>query len=437
VKVSLSLICLIFLLCAFGQVSRADEPLRFTIEQAIDLAMKANHDVKIARERLNKLDATIGEARSGALPQLTANAVYQRNFRFPQLIIAGQQYKLGFNNEYTAGASLNQAIYAAGKVMKALKAAKEETMSVDAILKDTREEIRLQVKRTFYQILLTDRVIDIKEKTLKQLTDQLHAIKKRYDTGIESDYTLMRQEVQVSNIQPELSAAKQQKMVYVNALKDLLALPPSEEVELTGTLSYKKMAMSLDEALVSTALSKRQDIEAKTRHVRALRNVVGIEFGGYLPSIGLFGNLNWQGQTDHWKLKDSEHFYSLNAGVGISIPIFDGLKTHHRISEAKAELKIASEEEMKLKSNVASEVKNVNALFKEAVERETSQKKALDLAQKAVDIASLRFSHGLTSQLELNDTILQRDMADQLYAQAVFDCLNAEATLKRVLGGEI
>jgi len=422
---------------AFSFSAYSGEPLKLTLDQAIDIAMKANYDVKIAKERLAKLDATIGEARSAALPQLNGNAGYQRNFRFPQMVIAGQQFKIGFNNQYSASASFNQALYSAGKVMNALRAAKEETMSTEAILKDTREEITLQVKRTFYQILLTDKLIDIKEKTLKQLTDQLNAIQKRYDTGIDSDYTLMRQEVQTSNVQPELSAAKQQKVVFVNMLKDLLALPFNQDIELEGTLAFTKGELDGDDDLVMKALSKRQDVEAKTHHTRALKNVVGVEFGGYLPSVNLFSGINWQGQTDHWMLKSSDHFYAVDAGIGISVPIFDGLKTHYRISEAKSELKIASEEELKLKSNVASEVKNVRALFEEAVTREASQKKALDLAQKAVDIASLRFSQGLTSQLELNDTILQRDTADQLYAQALYDCLDAEATLLRVVGGEL
>jgi outer membrane protein TolC len=121
----------------------------------------------------------------------------------------------------------------------------------------------------------------------------------------------------------------------------------------------------------------------------------------------------------------------------VSWPIFDGLKTHYRVREANSELKIATTQDLQLKANVASDVINTRATYDEAVKRESSQKKALGLAQKAVDIATVRFREGLMSQLELNDTILQRDQSDKLYAQAVYDCLEAEANIVRVVGGSL
>lgn len=429
--------CAVLALISFLPSAVRAEVLRLTLEDAMMLSMQANYDVKVAKERLARFEAMVGEARSAALPQLTGYANYQKNMVLQQIFIQDQKFQLGFKNEYTAGANFSQAIYSAGKVLKALKAAEQEKMSAEAALKDTREEIKLQVKRTFSQILLVDRIIEIKKKTLKQLGEQRDAIQKRYDNGIDSDYTLMRQEVQYSNVQPELSAAQQQRIVLVNALKDLLGLPYQQEVDIVGQLSFSGRDIAKEDDLVAEALSKRKDIQAKDHHVEALRKLVGIESGGYLPTLNFTSGIMWQGQSNAFRVGTDNKYYTANIGLNLSVPIFDGLKTHYRIKEAESDLKIATEEEHKLRSNVASQVKNIKALYDEAVVREKSQKKALELAQKAVDIASLRFSQGLTSQLELNDTILQRDQAEQLYAQALFDCVNAEATLVRAIGGEL
>lgn len=413
------------------------EPLKLTLDDAVRLAMQANYEVKIAKERLAKLDATIGEARSLALPHVTGTANYLRNIKRQEIFIAEQKFQLGYKNQYIAGANLTQPIYSAGKVLKALKAAKEETMSAEAILKDTREEIKLQVKKTFYQVLLADRIIGIKRKTLSQLTDQLNAIQKRYDQGIESDYTLMRQEVQVNNVLPELAIEEQKRVVLINALKDLMAISYNTDVELEGELKFSKTEIASENELVLQALSHRKDIEAKGHHIEALKRNVGIERGGYLPSLNFTSAIQWQGNSDKFKVGYTDQFYTVNVGLGFSLPIFDGLRTHYRVKQAQSDLKIASTEEIELRANVASEVKNVKSAFEHAVTLESSQKKSLDLAQKAVDIASLRFQQGLTSQLELNDTILQRDLAEQYYAQAVYACLDAEATLTRTVGGEL
>lgn len=427
----------LFLVFCFFASSVSAEPLKLTLEQALDKAMKANYDVKVAEENLSKLEATIGEARSGALPQLTGTGGYTRNIVLPEIFLNDMKFKIGFKNEYQAQATLNQPLYAAGKVWKAIRAAKTETNSKEATLKNVRHEIALLVKKTFYQILLADKTITITKKTLKQFTDQLDAIRTRYNQGIESDYTLMRQEVQVSNVTPELSAAEQIRLVLINSFKDVLALPKETEIELEDSFKFEKKEYPSEEGLIETALSNRQDIAAKREHIQSLKYNVGIERGGYLPTFGFTSNINFAAQSDDFGIGSKERTYAASVGLLLSVPIFDGLKTHYRIREAKSDLKIAATEETQLLESVKSEVLNARASLKEAVLREQSQKKTLNLAQKAVDIAGLRFSQGLTSQLELNDTILQRDQAEKLYAQAVFDCLTAEAVLLRVIGGEI
>ncbi len=411
------------------------ETLKLTLNQAVELALKANYDVQVAEANLTKLQAMIGEVRSRALPQISGTTGYTRNIVIPEMFLNDTKFKVGFNNVYSAAATLNQPIYSAGKVLKAIRAAKSETQSVDAALQNVKHEIELLTKKTYYGVLLADRDIDITKKTLKQFTDQLTSIKTRYEGGLESDYTLMRQQVQVSNITPELSAAEQAKLVLINALKDILALPKEQEIELTGDFKFEGKDIPSDEKLIEVALSKRQDIASKQAHVQTLQYGVGIERGGYLPTLGFMSNINFSGQTNDFGLGNKERTYAVAVALQLSMPLFDGLKTHYRIREAKSDLKIASTEEVQLRESVKSDVLNARSSFIEARDREQSQKKSLDLAQKTVDIASLRFVTGLTTQLELNDTILQRDQADKLYAQAVFDALSAEATLKRVIGG--
>jgi len=408
--------------------------VKLTIKDAVELAVKANYDVNMTEARLNELEHYIGEVRSGALPKLSGTAAFKRNIKKPEIFINEQKFKLGFNNEFDTAVSFSQTIYAAGKVLKAIKAAKSETMSLKASLNDLREEIKLQVKNTFNQILLAERTIEISKKTLSQMRDQLSAIKKRYNEGLESDYTLMRQEVLVSNTLPEISQAETSKVVLLNLLKVLLAIPEDTEIELVGRLVTSGEGLPLRNGLVEKAIANRQDLASKKAHIDALRYNVGIEKGGFLPSFSAVSDFSYTGQSDDYKFGRDERAYAFSAGLQLSWPIFDGLKTYHRVKAAKAELKIASLEEAKLRSEISSNVLNAYSRFEEAQTREKSQKQSLELAQKAVNIAVTRFGSGLMSQLELNDTILSRDTADKLYAQAVYDCLSAEAELARVVG---
>lgn len=417
--------------------SFAEGEVKLSLQEAVERSLRANYDLKSAEEHLRELEAMIGEARAGALPQLNGTAGYDRYVRKPQIFLQEQRFTIGFNNTYAASLALTQPLYVAGKVYKALKAAESETAAGKSTLANLQEEIKLQVKKTYYQILLIGRAIEITKKTLKQLTDQLVTIKARFGKGLESDYTLMRQEVQVSNVEPELAAHEQQRVVLENTLKVLLAIPVGSGVTLTEDFKFAPKNVPNRDELVTTAIKERQDLAAGAAHIESLKQMVGIEKGGYLPTIKAVANLDWVGQADQFVIHSNDHYYSLDAGVELSWPIFDGLKTHYRVNQAKAKLKIEQNKELKLKDNVEGDVLNAHSKYLESVVRETAQKKSLNLAQKAVDISSLRFSEGLTSQLELNDTILQRDQAEKLYAQAVYDCLDTEATLLRLVGGKL
>lgn len=413
------------------------EPVKLTIDEAIDRAMEANYDIKMAEERLVEVKAMVGEAASGALPQIIGAAGYERDIKRPQLFFNGNAVTIGSKNTYSASATVTQPIYEAGKVFHAIKAAGSEKRKSLADIENAKDEIKLAVIKTYYQTLLADKLVETTKKTLKQLESHLSAIKVRYNEGLESDYTLMRQEVEAANMEPELLAAEKARLIFINALKVLLVLPEDAEVELAGRLDVADKTVPPEGDLIATALKNRSDLVAASSRKSSLKQKVGAEKGGYLPTLSLTSQISWQAQTDDFKIGGNEDYYALNAGALLSWPIFDGFKTHFKIKEAKAQLKIAGEEELKLKAGIASDVKNAAAAYKEAIQRVYSQKKSLILAQKAVDIAGLRFKEGLTGQLELNDTILTRDRTERLYYQALYDAIAGYAELERSVGGEL
>lgn len=430
------LTCIFLIIFCPLSLARA-ETITLTLEQAVERAMKENYDINMAQERLNMLKAVVGEVRSGALPQVTASASYSRNIRQPSFFFSGNKVQIGNKNTYSSSVDLTQPLYEAGKVFKGLKAAQSERKKGEADLKDVQDEIKLNIKKTFYQILLMDKTIATINKTLKQMNEHLALIRKRYNEGLESDYALMRQEVEVSNIAPELVDAETARLALENALKLLAVLPEDSVLKLDGQLKFSGAEIKPESELISMAVKTRPDLTAASSRVTSLKQKVGVERGGYLPTLGITSNLAWQAQTDDFGINSNERYYSLNAGLALSWPIFDGFKTHYRIKEAKTELKIASEDENKKRAETINDVKNARSQLLAAAAREKNQKKALALAEKAVKIAGMRFNEGLMGQLELNDTIIARDRAERLYSQAVYDCLAAMAELERAAGGKL
>ena len=173
---------IIFLLIPI--VAHADS-IKLTIDDAIDRAMKANYDIKMAEARLVEVRAMVGEAASGALPQIIGTAGYKRDIKRPQLFFNGNAVTIGSKNTYSASAVVTQPLYEAGKVFHAKKAAGSEKRKSLADIENAKDEIKLAVTETYYQILLTYKLVDTSKKTLKQLENHLSAIKARYNEGLE------------------------------------------------------------------------------------------------------------------------------------------------------------------------------------------------------------------------------------------------------------
>jgi outer membrane protein TolC len=125
---------------------------------------------------------------------------------------------------------------------------------------------------------------------------------------------------------------------------------------------------------------------------------------------------------------------SKSAGLAISIPIFDGLRTRGRVSQARAALRHAEyqlEEARKgVRLEVSKAVKDLASLKKEY----ESQVATVDLAEEAYRIAETRFRSGLSTQLELTDAETALAFARTNFAQTLYRYNVAVAGLERALG---
>lgn len=410
---------------------------RLSLDEAVERALAENRDIKIAKERLVELHGLKGEVRSIGLPQLTATGQYQRMWNNPEMTISGQIFKIGTANTYTAEASVSQLLFDGGKIFRAIKAAKiEETRGIETV-KDAEAQVKLGTRETFHEILYMDKLIDVLTREHKQLSEHLMSIKARFAKGLESDYALMRQEVQAANIEPQIIDAKRNKELLANAMKVLLAIPQEDSFIASGEFNYKTRALPDIGALSGAAVENRPDLAAEKLRAKSLALNVGIEKSGYVPTLNFNSAYQWQGLSENWSLNDSGESNSLATTLSLSWPIFDGLKTYSRVRQAKArhvqQIYTASIKE----DNVIKEVRNVYEILMRSREALASQQKYLKTARRASQIAGERFEAGLMSQLELNDTITSQAVAEQNYLRAALDCLNAEAALEKAVGGEL
>ena len=173
-------------------------------------------------------------------------------------------------------------------------------------------------------------------------------------------------------------------------------------------------------------------------NVEGKKSLLAIEKAGRLPILGLYGQVQFQGQSEADDLLGSfdeeNSAFSSSAGLALSIPIFDGLRTRGRVSQARAQLRYAEyqlEEARKgVRLEVSKAVRDLASLEKE----HQSQLATVNLAEEAYRIAETRFRSGISTRLELADAATALAFAKTNFAQTLYRYNIAVANLERALG---
>ncbi len=130
-------------------------------------------------------------------------------------------------------------------------------------------------------------------------------------------------------------------------------------------------------------------------------------------------------------------FEDRSLGVNFSWPVFDGLRARSALQFARAQTRIAELELRQERERVAVEVAAARAELQRARSVFDGRRETASEAQEAFRLASLRFSRGLSTQLEVSDAQLALLTAQSGEARATYDLSLATAELARALGRPI
>jgi len=406
--------------------------LVLTMDTAISMALQQNRDLLIAGEERVKANAQVGEAKSGAFPQLTANGQYMRYLKKQVMFLPPGNainptnktllFEIGSNNAYSGGLQLSQALFSR-KVGGALQIAKtyrelaKETYTAaqQAVIRDTR--------KAYYQVLLAKKLVEVNRQGLEVIQANYNNVQAQYRVGAAAEYDLLRAEVQLANTEPLLISAENAYQLAVNALKNLLALPLDQPVAIEGEMTFAELPEDVAQQAEAQALATNPTIKQLTLQEQMLDRNIVIEKAGSYPTLYAIGSYIWQSQDNSYKFDNYNWANTINAGVSLSYPLFDGFRTRSRVQQAKVERNKVHYTRLKVEEGLKVQIQAGALRMVEARKRMSGQEKNIEQAQKAVRIAQTRFKSGVGTQLELLDAQVAMTRSQTNYAQALYDYL--------------
>jgi outer membrane protein TolC len=277
-------ITITFLLCWAGfsvNAQQTNTPAinEFTAKQAVDYALKNAMQVKNALLDIELQRQTNKEITAADLPQITgsANFTYNPNVAvqtFPNFIAQGTYGVLVANNvkdgsgnpivapsdfglinaafgaKYAVlgGVDLKQLLFD-GQVFVGLMARKEVIYNAELAADVTKEQIKANVYKIYYQLVVGQRQIGTINANIDNYGKLLHDTKEIYKNGFAEKLDVDKVQVQLSNLNTQKLKAQNQIDAGIEGLKFLMNMPQKDSLILTDTLSDEELKSNiLDEA---------------------------------------------------------------------------------------------------------------------------------------------------------------------------------------------
>lgn len=409
-------------------------PKKLDLGTARALALTHNRAIAEAKERIREQEGVIIEARSAFAPKVNANAAY--DFRDQERIESFGGLFAPLDQGWVADVAVSYTVMdgkfrdANSGAARAAKAAAESQMQ--AVLDDA----LLQVSQRYFDALLAADRIDVQNKAITVLDEQLSYAKKRFDAGAGPQFNVLQAEVALANAKPGLVRAQGDRKVAIDRLRRVIGLDYAkgdgpEDIQLADRWPDAKLRHSLDDA-IRRALDNRPELAAIRANIEASRQQIRAEESRHKPKLEVVGS--YGGESLRFTNTTADALSGWTAGIRLSIPILDGGLTKGKVQQAESRLRQAELGKEQKQFDIEGEVRDAWVAWEEGSTILESSKRVVEQADEALRLARSSFEAGAATQLDVLQSQLELTRARLEEAVALHTYHTALATVRRAMG---
>ncbi len=422
-----------------------EPPQTMTLQDCLDLALKQNPSILKAQQEIRRTKGVIVETRAAGVPQITASGSGQMidkaaidAFKFTTTNGTSATSAVFGNQQqpWSAQVQASQLLYQGGRVHSGVRAAELSNQIAGLDFQRIVADTILDVRKDFYQILLNQALVEVRQQSVTLLEQQLLDAQSRFDAGTVPRFNVLRAEVELANAKPPLIRAQNDLRLSKEDLVKLLAIDSKQTNDFTpinfeGQLVYEHRAWELSDAL-QRAINQRPELQAAERQIGVAKANIKVAASGYQPEASIFGNYGWHDYTFGDSPDNTREGWA--AGASVSWALFDGMLTRGKVSEARAVMEEANLDYADTRRQVELEVRQAYSDYLQTLELIEAQKKTVEEAEESLRLAEARFRAGTGTQLDVLSAQTALSDARSNEVQALHDYNVAIATLERVTG---
>ena len=421
----------------------------WTLDDCIQYALE--HNISLQKARLQQQSAAEDvNARQGALlPTLSAQTNQSVGYRPWQdngiaTVTNGQVNtkvdKTYYNGSY--GLNAQWTVWNGGRNRNNVRLSQLQEQQATLQTEQQANSIEERICQLYTQCLYLSDAIGVSQTTLATSRKNEERGQQMVEVGLLAKADLAQLSAQRANDEYQLVEAESQLANYKLQLRQLLELGAEQEFDIVVPASTDEQALADIPALPTVyeqALATRPEIENARLGIESSKVSVAIAKAGWLPTLSLTGGLSTStnslsanGWGNQMKTK-----VNTQAGLSLSIPIFNGRQT--KTSVAKAQLQ-QQQAVLDLQEQQKQLYQTIEGYWLDATTNQQRLRAATastESQQASYDLLQEQFNLGLKNIVELmngKDALMQ---AQQNRLQAKYLTLLSQQLLRLYSGQEI
>jgi outer membrane protein, multidrug efflux system len=402
------------------------------LNDLIETALRANHDIRIAQSRLAEARALRGETRLDLAPTVTTSGGYtesklsQRQQPFPGIDRKQDYYDASFD------ASWELDLF--GRVRRGIESQNAQVNASIAGLENAQVSVTAEVARSYFELRGAQHQLDVARRNTENQRSTLELTNARLDAGRGTELDTSRAQSQLSATLatiPDLESAVTRSILRLGVLtgRSPDALLPT----LSETRPLPALPTTTSIGTPEALLRRRPDIRVAENQLAAATAQVGVAVGDLFPRISLVGSWGFDAVNSGDLGNGSSETYSF--GPSIRWAAFDLGRVRPRIKQRQAATDgaLARYEQTVLRALEETDASMTD--YVKSLAKQEHLRRSASASANAAMLARARFDNGAADFLTVLDAERTMLEAEDRLARSETQTATSLLAMYKALGG--
>ena len=421
-------LCMVVLVSTYTS-SKAQSLINGELKNLLNQSLQYFPKVKEVQQSVQLAEDKLTLTELNKYPDITMDASYA--YVQPKIEVAFGEKTFQFAPVHNVSGALNgtYTLFDFGRLESAIQKAKLELQTSKHVAEQLKHSLFFQISQLYYQIIYAKKAIEIQNQVLQLLTENKTIIETQLKNGNAIQLDLLTIQSKIDNELNRKIDLETNLQKLLNLLNYATGVNAIKETQLSVSLKN----YTSDEAM-QMALIHNPSIAIAKDKVNVSKADVAITKLNERPYIGMKASV---GSRNGYLPQINDPRFNYNAGVGFSVPLFNGGKIKQQIKIQERSLALSE-------TNVVAQIhdfeKDIQAALIDIQSNQARIKNAatqIEQAALAQKLSVSKLKNGTATPIEITSTNAdyQRALLNQLQYQ--YQLCNAQLELIKLMGVEL